>query len=336
MKKITENTILVTGITGFIGFHVAKQLLDDGHKVIGIDNINDYYDPTLKMARLKHLQENYGDLLEFHKINVEDKEAVGKVWKSAAPKVSHVVHLAAQAGVRYSLINPYEYIRSNVMGHLVLLELARHQEGFEHFVYASSSSVYGSNEKMPFSESDPVNQPMALYAVTKRCDELMSYSYSHLFNLPTTGLRFFTAYGPWGRPDQALFIFTKKIIEGDPIPVFNHGKMKRDFTYVDDIKDGLISALRKVPKAVGKNPPHEVYNLGNGKTSTLMSYIQLIEENLGKKAKLDLQPMQPGDIPEVSADISKAEKDLGFSPKTDTDIGVKNFIEWYKSYYKVD
>tara|TARA_R110002050_G_scaffold118195_2_gene235449 strand:+ start:69210 stop:70220 length:1011 start_codon:yes stop_codon:yes gene_type:complete len=336
MKKITENTILVTGIAGFIGFHVARKLLAEGHKVIGIDCINDYYDVTLKEARLKLLHDNYGDLLTFYKINIENKEDVEKVWKSANPKITHVVHLAAQAGVRYSLINPYSYISSNVMGHLVLLEMARHQENFEHFVYASSSSVYGSNEKMPFSESDPVNQPMALYAATKRCDELMSYSYSHLYGLPTTGLRFFTAYGPWGRPDQALFIFTKKILAGDPIPVFNYGKMKRDFTYIDDIRDGVLAALRHIPKKTEKSLPQEVYNLGNSGVSTLTSYIQLIEENLGKKAILDLQPMQPGDIPAAASDITKARKNLGFDPKINTETGVKNFIEWYKDYYKVD
>jgi UDP-glucuronate 4-epimerase len=336
MSKITENTILVTGIAGFIGFHVAEQLLKEGHKVIGIDCVNDYYDPTLKQARLKYLDDHYKNLLTFHKINLEDREAVAHVWKSASPKITHVIHLAAQAGVRYSLINPYEYINSNVMGHLVLLEQARHQEGFEHFVYASSSSVYGANEKMPFSEADPVNQPMALYAATKRCDELMSYSYSHLYDIPTTGLRFFTVYGPWGRPDMALFIFTKKILAGEPIPVFNNGKMKRDFTYIDDIKQGVLAALRKAPKRQGKIPPQEIYNLGNSRSEHLTKYIQLIEQNLGKKANLDLQPMQPGDVPESYSNIDKAKKDLGYSPKTNIDVGIQNFISWYKTYYTVD
>lgn len=336
MKKITENTILVTGIAGFIGFHVAKQLLEDGHKVMGIDNINDYYDPTLKMARLKHLQDNYGPLLTFHKINIEDREAVEKAWKSATPKITHVVHLAAQAGVRYSLINPYAYINSNVMGHLVLLEQARHQKDFEHFVYASSSSVYGANEKMPFSERDPVNQPMALYAATKRCDELMSYSYSHLYDLPTTGLRFFTVYGPWGRPDMALFIFTKNILAGEALPVFNNGNMKRDFTYIEDIKNGVIAALKKAPQREGKTPPQEVYNLGNNKSEQLTKYIEIIEENLGKKANIDLRPMQPGDVPESFSDVDKAKENLGFAPKTNIETGIKNFIAWYKDYYKVD
>ena len=327
-----QETTIVTGVAGFIGFHVAQTLLKEGHNILGIDSFSDYYDVSLKEARLKILQEEFPDRFVFHKGDISKRAEIESIWQSSEKPVTRVVHLAAQAGVRYSLENPYEYVTTNVMGHLVLLECARHQTGFKNFVYASSSSVYGANTEIPFSEEHRVEQPMALYAATKRSDELMSRSYAHLFKIPATGLRFFTVYGPWGRPDMALFIFTKKILAGEPIPVFNHGKMKRDFTYIDDIVSGVIAAL--------KNPqtgdvPHRVYNLGNHKSEPLMKYINCIEQELGKKAECDLLPMQPGDVPESFSDISRAKEELGFEPKTNIEQGIKNFIAWYKSYYKV-
>lgn len=327
-----DESILLTGAAGFIGFHTARALLREGNTVLGVDSLSDYYDTSLKHARLEILTEEFPDTFFFSKGNIEDKVLMRKIWDAAPKPVTRVVHLAAQAGVRYSLENPYEYITTNVMGHLVLLELARHQEGFRNFVYASSSSVYGANEEMPFSEEHRVDTPMALYAATKRCDELMSRSYAHLFKIPLTGLRFFTVYGPWGRPDMALFIFTKNILEGKPIPLFNEGEMKRDFTYVDDIVSGVIAALKQPPQG---EVPHRVYNLGNGKSEPLMRYVQLIEKELGIKAQYDMLPMQPGDVPESFSDTTRAQKELGFSSKTNIDQGVKNFVDWYKSYYKV-
>jgi UDP-glucuronate 4-epimerase len=327
-------TVFVTGVAGFIGFHVAKKLLSMGKKVLGVDSLSDYYDVSLKKNRVAHLKETFGDLFYFEKGSIEDKEKMKDVWESANPKITHVVHLAAQAGVRYSLENPYSYVETNVMGNVVLLELARHQKGVENFVYASTSSVYGANEKMPFSEDDTTELPMALYAATKKCDELMSQSYAHLFRIPLTGLRFFSVYGPWGRPDMALFIFTKNIMEGKPISVFNQGDMKRDFTYVSDIVDGVIAALARPIKDDGKTAPHRVYNLGNGNIELLSDYIAYIEKYVGKKAQINYLGMQPGDIPASLSDITRAKKELGFDPKVRIEEGIKNFVAWYKEYYK--
>ena len=327
-----KESILLTGVAGFIGFNTAKALLEEGHFIIGVDNISDYYDISIKYARLQILKDTYPKQFVFCRADIADRSTLEKIWQDAEYPITQVVHLAAQAGVRYSLENPYEYIQTNVMGHLVLLELARHQKGFKHFVYASSSSVYGANTQMPFSEDHRVDDPMALYAATKRSDELMSRSYAHLFKIPLTGLRFFTVYGPWGRPDMALFIFTKNILEGKPIPVFNHGKMKRDFTYIDDIVSGVVAALKRVP---GGDVPHAVYNLGNSKSEPLMKYIECIEKELGMKATCDFLPMQAGDVPESFSDISKARHDLGFDPKTSIEEGVQNFVRWYRDYFKV-
>lgn len=325
-------SILVTGVAGFIGFHVARRLLEQGTYVVGIDNLSDYYDVGLKYDRLGVLKKEFPQTFLFVKADITDRSSIDTLWRTVVHPITSVVHLAAQAGVRYSLENPYEYINTNVMGHLVLLEQARHQKGFKNFVYASSSSVYGANEEMPFSEKHRVDQPMTLYATTKRSDELMARSYAHLFKISAVGLRFFTAYGPWGRPDMALFIFTKKILAGEKIPVFNNGEMKRDFTYVDDIVQGVVGALDTPPQG---EVPHKVYNLGNSKSEPLMRYIECIEKELGKKAEYSFLPMQPGDIPESFSDSSLAQEELGFSPKTDIDQGVKSFIAWYKSYYNV-
>lgn len=325
-----NHTIFLTGAAGFIGFHTARALMSQGHFVMGIDNISPYYDTALKHARLKVLKEEFKDQFIFVKGDITDRALVDHAWDSVSRPITKVIHLAAQAGVRYSLENPYEYVSTNVMGHLVLLEKARHQAGFQHFVYASTSSIYGANTEMPFSEEHSTDQPMALYAATKKADELMSRSYAHLFKIPATGLRFFTVYGPWGRPDMALFIFTKKILAGEPIPVFNEGKMKRDFTYVEDIVAGIIAALNHVPQG---DVPHRVYNLGNHKSEPLMRYISLLEDALKTKAIYDMLPMQAGDVPESYADITRAEIELGWSPKTNIDQGIKNFVEWYKSYY---
>ena len=328
---VHKESILLTGVAGFIGFHVAQALLKEGRFVIGIDSISDYYDISLKYARLKILKETFPETFIFCKADIADRSMIDHIWSSAQYPITQVIHLAAQAGVRYSLTNPYEYVTTNVMGHLVLLEKARHQEGFKHFVYASSSSVYGANEEIPFSEEHRTEKPMALYAVTKRCDELMSRSYAHLFKTPGTGLRFFTVYGPWGRPDMALFIFTKKILKGEPIPVFNNGQMKRDFTYIDDIVSGIMAALKHPP--IG-DVPHKVYNLGNHKSEPLMRYIELIEKELGKKGSYEMLPMQLGDVPESFSSITLAQKELGFEPKTNIDQGIKNFVAWYRSYYE--
>ncbi|MFN7662273.1 MAG: SDR family NAD(P)-dependent oxidoreductase [Alphaproteobacteria bacterium] len=328
-------TIVVTGAAGFIGFHVAHRLLSLGKQVLGVDSLCDYYDVSLKEARLAQLKKKFGDQFHFVKANIQDKEKMQDVWRQAHPKITHVVHLAAQAGVRYSLIDPYSYVETNVMGHLVLLEMARHHGPVENFVYASTASVYGSNTKIPFSEDDVTESPMAVYAATKKCDELMSRAYAHLFRIPLTGLRFFSVYGPWGRPDMALFIFTKNIIEGKPIPVFNQGRMKRDFTYVDDIVEGVLAALASPQKDDGTNPPHRIYNLGNSHMENLSDYIALIEQYVGKKATIDYKGMQAGDIPAALSDISRAQAELGFQPKVRIQEGVRNFVEWYKGYYGV-
>ena len=316
--------ILVTGSAGFIGYHLCKSLLDLNHEVLGIDNINDYYDPVLKNSRLKKLK-SYDNFI-FKKINIVDKESLQKAFKLFKPE--KVVNLAAQAGVRYSIENPYAYMDSNLIGFLNIIELCRHNE-VSGFIYASSSSVYGGNKKIPFNVTDRVDKPLAFYGATKRSNELIAHSYSNLYDLNTTGLRFFTVYGPWGRPDMAMFIFTNKILMGEPIPVFNNGNMKRDFTYISDIVSGTISAI-------DKNYKCELFNLGNNKSEELMYMIKLIEKYLGRKAIIDYKPMQPGDVPNSFADIDKSIKKLNFKPKINIDIGIKKFISWYKMYYKIE
>jgi UDP-glucuronate 4-epimerase len=347
--------ILVTGTAGFIGFHLAKSLISEGHTVIGIDSVNDYYDVNLKYGRLsvsgiekdkieynKPVQAT-GDIpYRFIKLNLEDRENLKLIFKNE--QFDRVCNLAAQAGVRYSLTNPYAYIDSNIVGFINILEACRHH-GVKHLVYASSSSVYGLNETIPFSEKDNVDHPISLYAATKKANELMAHTYSHLYGLPTTGLRFFTVYGPWGRPDMALFIFTKAILEGKSIQVFNNGKMERDFTYVDDIVEGIFRVLMKEPKGnkkwLGTTPdpssspaPFQVYNIGNSKPVKLMDFIHSIETALGKKAIIDFQPMQAGDVSKTWADVSKLEENTGYKPNCSIEKGIANFIAWYSHYYR--
>ncbi|MFP4313750.1 MAG: NAD-dependent epimerase/dehydratase family protein [Alphaproteobacteria bacterium] len=329
---MSHSPILVTGAAGFIGFHTSLKLLKAGKSVVGIDNLNDYYDVSLKQARIAEL-EKFEDFT-FVKLHIEDKAAMENLWATQGP-FKRVVHLAAQAGVRYSLENPYAYISSNCMGHLTVLEMCRHTKDFEHLVYASSSSVYGGNEKLPYAVSDPVDHPISLYAATKRADELMSHSYAHLYNMPQTGMRFFTVYGPWGRPDMALFIFTKAICEGRKVPVFNNGEMKRDFTYVDDIIAGVLAALDNPPKREGKKAPARVLNIGNTRSENLMDYLRVIEEELGVKADIEFLPMQAGDIAETFADIEETTKLTGFRPTTTIREGVPKFVQWYKEYYQI-
>ncbi len=318
--------VLLTGVAGFIGFHVANALLSRGDEVCGIDNLNDYYEVSLKEARLDQLKSHSN--FKFHKLDIADKAAMLPLAKSGATRI---IHLAAQAGVRYSLVNPYAYIASNVMGHLVMCELARATPKLEHFVYASSSSVYGGNKKVPFALSDKVDQPVSLYAATKRSDELMSSTYAHLYQIPCTGLRFFTVYGPWGRPDMAAYLFTKQILADQKISVFNQGKMKRDFTYIDDAVKGVLAVLDKPPCG---QPPAQIYNLGNSRAENLMDFIAVLENALGKKAKIDMQPMQPGDVPETYADISESTRDFGYKPMTKISEGIPNFVKWYRHYHK--
>jgi UDP-glucuronate 4-epimerase len=313
--------ILVTGAAGFIGYHLCKSLLEDDYEVLGIDNINDYYDPKLKLTRLEQLKpyKNF----KFEQVDIADREAITKSFQSFKPK--KVVNLAAQAGVRYSIVNPYAYLDSNLVGFINIIELCRNND-VEGFIYASSSSVYGANKKMPFSANDRVDKPIALYGATKRSNELIAYSYSHLYGLHTTGLRYFTVYGPWGRPDMAMFIFTQKIIAEENIMVFNYGNMKRDFTYIDDIIKGTRSSIEK-------NYKSEVFNLGNNKSEQLMDMIGLLEKELGKKAKIDFQPIQPGDVKESFADIKSSGQKLDYVPKTTINDGIPRFIQWYKEYY---
>jgi UDP-glucuronate 4-epimerase len=321
--------VLLTGAAGFIGFHVAQALLARGDQVIGVDNLNPYYEVSLKEARLSNLRAQKG--FSFEKLDIAEREAMlGLAAKH--PGITHVVHLAAQAGVRHSLTDPYSYVTSNVMGQVILLELARKLAKLEHFVYASSSSVYGGNTKLPFSVEDETEQPNSLYAATKKADELIGHTYAHLYAIPATGLRFFTVYGPWGRPDMAAFLFTKAIIAGEPIRVFNHGEMWRDFTYVDDIVAGVLAAVARKPT---RTPPHAVYNLGNHRSEKLTDFIALIEASLGKKAAYRFEPMQPGDVARTYADIEASRRDLGFEPKTPIAEGIPRFIAWYKDYYRV-
>jgi UDP-glucuronate 4-epimerase len=330
-----NKTYLVTGAAGFIGYHLSKQILDGGGKVIGYDSINDYYDPRLKQTRLDILQEHAE--FEFRKAELEDKASLEAAFKKHNPQI--VVNLAAQAGVRYSLTNPDAYIRSNIVGFTNILEMCRHHKA-EHLVYASSSSVYGSNKKLPFSTSDRVDNPISLYAATKKSNELMAHTYSHLYGIPTTGLRFFTVYGPYGRPDMAAFLFLKAILEDEPIKVFNHGEMRRDFTYIDDIVKGILLTIEK-SAALGilqnnsEKAPHYVYNIGNNRPENLMDFIGCLEEFTGKKAKKEMLPLQPGDVKETYADIGDLAKDTGFRPETPLKQGLKNFVDWYMEYYNL-
>ena len=317
--------ILVTGAAGFIGYHVTQQLLSEGEEVLGIDNLNSYYDPALKQARLDRLLSH--NRFRFRKIDVSEPEAILPLMDL---EIEAIVHLAAQAGVRYSLENPFAYVQSNVMGQVAMLELARRIRGLKNFVYASSSSVYGANSKVPFDIKDDVEQPQSLYAATKRADELIAYTYAHLYGLACTGLRFFTVYGPWGRPDMAYYSFTRAIIEGKPIRIFNHGQMWRDFTYIDDIVQGTVRALRR--PATGE-PPHAVYNLGNCKPQKLTDFVAVLEEKLGLKASLIFAPMQAGDVTHTFADIEASRRDLGFEPVTPIEAGLKHFVGWYKGYH---
>jgi len=317
--------ILVTGAAGFIGYHVTQQLLSEGDEVLGIDNLNSYYDPALKQARLDRLLSH--NRFRFRKIDVSEPEAILPLMDL---EIEAIVHLAAQAGVRYSLENPFAYVQSNVMGQVAMLELARRIRGLKNFVYASSSSVYGANSKVPFDIKDDVEQPQSLYAATKRADELIAYTYAHLYGLACTGLRFFTVYGPWGRPDMAYYSFTRAIIEGKPIRIFNHGQMWRDFTYIDDIVQGTVRALRR--PATGE-PPHAVYNLGNCQPQKLTDFVAVLEEKLGLKASLIFAPMQAGDVTHTFADIEASRRDLGFEPVTPIEAGLKHFVGWYKGYH---
>ncbi len=321
-------TILVTGAAGFIGYHVAEALMARGDSVIGIDNLNDYYDVSLKQARLARLQRH--NSFRFHQINIADRAAMAALDLSG---VTRIVHLAAQAGVRYSIENPFAYIETNLLGHTVMLELARHMPKLEHMVYASSSSVYGGNTKLPFSEADRVDQPISVYAATKKADELLSHAYSHLFRIPQTGLRFFTVYGPWGRPDMALFLFTKAILAGQPIKLFNRGDMSRDFTYIDDIVGGVLAVLDRPPADTGAGAPARVYNIGPNHPEALLRLIDVLETTLGRKAIRQLEPMQPGDVQATYADITDLQRDTGFTPNTPIDEGIPKFVTWYREFY---
>ncbi|WP_445680336.1 SDR family NAD(P)-dependent oxidoreductase [Radicibacter daui] len=322
--------VLVTGAAGFIGYHTAEALIARGDEVVGIDNINDYYDVDLKKARLERLKRH--KTFEFRRMNIADAAQVEDL-AATQPDFDGIVHLAAQAGVRYSLTNPLAYVEANLTGHLLMLELARRQSRLKHMVYASSSSVYGGNTKQPFSVDDPVERPVSLYAATKRADELISYSYAHIHRTPLTGLRFFTVYGPWGRPDMALYIFTRAIVAGKPIDVFNNGEMWRDFTYIDDIVSGLIAALDRPPAGSETEPPHRVYNLGNHRAEKLTDLIDTLEAELGLPAIRQLKPMQPGDVPSTYADIESSRQDLDFEPKTNLAEGIRRFVAWFRQYH---
>ena len=326
---------MITGVAGFIGFHVARRLLARGDCVIGIDNLNDYYSVELKRDRLAALREEFGDAFTFKQADIGDDTSIDAALADVA--FDRIVHLAAQAGVRYSLENPRAYLRSNLAGHLNVLELARHR-GSAHMVYASSSSVYGGNETLPFRIGDRVDHPLSLYAATKKADELMSETYAHLYRLPQTGLRFFTVYGPWGRPDMAMWLFTSAILEGRPIDVFGRGEMRRDFTYIDDIVTGVVTCLDHPPtddglvKAGGSRTPHRLYNIGNNRSEDLDRMIGLIERACGRQAERRLLPMQPGDVRDTYADISAIQSELGYRPVTDIDTGVPRFVDWYRTY----
>ena len=332
--------ILVTGAAGFIGFHLVQRFLDAGHPVVGIDNLNDYYDVNLKKSRLARLENHHR--FRFIRMDIADREGIAALFKKEAFEL--VVHLAAQAGVRYSIINPYAYIDSNLVGFINILEGCRQQK-VQHLVFASSSSVYGANTLMPFSAHHNVDHPLSLYAATKKANELMAHTYASLYDLPCTGLRFFTVYGPWGRPDMALFLFTKAILEDQPIDVYNQGNMKRDFTYIDDIIEGVYRVAAKIPvsnpKWQGDHPdpatsfaPYKIYNIGNNHPVELIYFIETLEKNLHTKAKKIFLPMQPGDVPATCADVDDLMADVGFKPATSIEAGIKKFIEWYREYYK--
>ena len=333
--------ILVTGAAGFIGFHLSQRLLSRGDEVVGLDNLNNYYDVTLKKDRLAQLEGKPG--FSFHQLDLGDREGIANLFTEQSFDVA--VNLAAQAGVRYSLKNPHAYIDSNIVGFTNILEGCRHSQ-VKHLVYASSSSVYGANTKMPFSVHDNVDHPVSLYAASKKANELMAHTYSHLYNLPTTGLRFFTVYGSWGRPDMALFLFTKAILSGQPIDVFNYGKMRRDFTYIDDIVEGVIRVIDNIPQP---NPswssdapdpgtskaPYKIYNIGNNQPVELMHFIEVLEDCLGKKAEKNMLPIQPGDVPSTYADVEDLMRDVGFRPDTSIEVGIKRFVTWYRNYYNL-
>lgn len=329
--------ILVTGIAGFIGFSLARRLLARGDAIVGIDNINDYYPVSLKTDRLRLLEAQGTGHFEFDKVDFADRHALDAAL--VPRRFDRIVHLGAQAGVRYSIENPYAYVEANLVGHLNILEVARHRQ-VEHMVYASSSSVYGGNAKLPFSVDDRVDHPLSLYAATKKADELMSETYAHLYRLPLTGLRFFTVYGPWGRPDMMMWLFTKAILEGMPIQVFNHGVMRRDFTYIDDIVGGIIACLDNPPpddgaiKAGGSLKPHRLYNIGNNRSEPLMRVIEILETECGRKAEMVMLPMQAGDVEQTFADIDAIATDLGYAPTTKIDTGVPRFVTWYRDYHK--
>lgn len=338
---MTDRKILVTGAAGFIGFHVAQRLASAGQEVVGLDIVNDYYDPTLKEARLRVL----GRLPSFRfvRINLADRQAVASLFSDSS--FSHVVHLAAQAGVRYSLENPHAYLDANLAGFLNVLEGCR-KTGCRHLLFASSSSVYGSNKKLPFSERDNVDHPISLYAASKKANELMAHAYSHLFSLPATGLRFFTVYGPWGRPDMAMFIFAKAIVEGRPIKLFNNGEMSRDFTYVDDVVEAIVRLVDRPPgpkqQAHSDSPdpsssaaPWKIYNIGNNNPEQLMTVVSLLEREFGRTTAKELLPMQPGDVPATYADIDDLARDIGFQPSTRVEDGIRRFAKWYREYYQV-
>jgi UDP-glucuronate 4-epimerase len=333
--------VLVTGAAGFIGMHTTLRLLERGDEVVGIDNLNDYYEVALKEARLARLTDHQG--FRFEKLDVADR--VGMQTLFARERPQRVIHLAAQAGVRYSLINPHAYVDSNLVGFVNVLEGCRHNK-VGHLVYASSSSVYGGNTKMPFSEHDNIDHPVSLYAATKKANELMAHTYSHLYALPTTGLRFFTVYGPWGRPDMALFLFTRAILEDRPIDVFNHGNMVRDFTYIEDVAEGVIRVLDKLaepspgfnssePDPAVSNVPYRVFNIGNNQPTPLMDYIEALEQALGKIAQKNFLPLQPGDVPATAANTAELDAWVGFKPNTPVKVGVARFVEWYRNFYKV-
>jgi len=334
--------ILITGAAGFIGFHLSKKLLDDSYQIIGVDNLNDYYNPSLKQSRLEILG-NYSNF-NFHKVDLKDKAEVDHIFETYQP--THVINLAAQAGVRYSIENPYAYVDSNLIGFMNILEACRNYP-VEHLLYASSSSVYGGNKVAPFSTNHNVDHPVSLYAATKKSNELMAHTYSHLYGIPTTGLRFFTVYGPYGRPDMAYFSFTKDILAGKPIKVFNHGKMERDFTYIDDIVEGIVKLIDLAPTAnedwdESKDDlstsfaPYKIYNIGNNNPVQLMRFINVLESSLGKEAEKVYMDMQPGDVLRTYADVSDLERDINFKPSTSIEDGLKKFVEWYEEYYKVE
>lgn len=330
---------LVTGAAGFIGSETCRALLARGDEVVGIDNLNDYYDPALKRARIERITRDFGQNFRFEVMDFADAEALDDLERRH--RIAKIVHLGAQPGVRYSLVNPAAYVQSNLVGHCNMLELAR-RIGTPHFVYASSSSVYGGNKSLPFRVEDRVDRPLNLYAATKRSAELTSETYSSLFRLPATGLRFFTVYGPWGRPDMAMFIFTKALFEGNPLPLYNAGKMRRDFTFIDDIAVGVVAVLDNPPaddgqeKAGGSISPHAIYNIGNSRSEDLDRVIELLEQATGITAVREPQPMQPGDVAETFADISAIERDVGFRPTTNIDEGIPRLVNWYRSYYGID